>query len=246
MRGFYLMHRGWQEHPVFGNYSFSRRDAWVWLIENACWKPRNFDNFGSKVELQRGQLCRSTRSLAKEWGWSEAKVRRFLKRLKSDAMIDTNTSSGRTVITVCNYGRYQSREFVKGAKDDARSDASTTQPRRTKEQGNTEKKPNNSSSEAWIWSEGCRYLIGHGETTRGASSLIGSWVREHEPETIKEAIEKAQLSAKGRPAPYIATILRNISQSQCDRPASSIAMSKLDQVAFAAAQKISSEEDTDE
>ena len=27
--GFYLMHRGWQDSPIFGRETYSRRDAWV-------------------------------------------------------------------------------------------------------------------------------------------------------------------------------------------------------------------------
>jgi hypothetical protein len=55
------MYRGWMEHEVFGHEPFSRRDAWVWLIENAA--------FADNQRLKRGQLCHSYRHLAATWKW---------------------------------------------------------------------------------------------------------------------------------------------------------------------------------
>ena len=105
--GFYQMHRGWMENPVFNREPFNRAQAWCWLIENAVWKERKIDVRGHTVTLKRGQLCYSTRYLAQAWGWSEAKVRRFLARLKTDAMIDAAIDAGQTIITICNYAKNQ-------------------------------------------------------------------------------------------------------------------------------------------
>lgn len=45
--------------------------------------------------------------MAKAFGWSEPRVRRFLNRLKADAMIDAASDAGQTVITICHYDKYQ-------------------------------------------------------------------------------------------------------------------------------------------
>lgn len=126
MSGYYLMHRDWQDNPLFGREAFSRRDAWVWLIEQASFASKSVSIGGKTVHLQRGQLSSSLRYMAKAWGWDEAKVRRFLSRAKSENMIDAATDAGQTVITICNYDRYQS--FDK--QTDAPGDAETTQERR--------------------------------------------------------------------------------------------------------------------
>jgi hypothetical protein len=68
--------------------------------------------------------------MAVGWGWSESRVRRFLKRLKTDAMIDAATDAGVTVITICNYNRYQRVSLPSDAATDARSDTVATQQRR--------------------------------------------------------------------------------------------------------------------
>lgn len=124
---FYLMHRGWQENPIFSGESFSRRDAWVWLIEHAAFRETRIGVQGKTVAIERGQVCASLRQLAREWGWSEPRVRRFLLRAQSEEMIGCVADAGRTVITICNYNEYQADACVA----DAGTDAAATHRRRT-------------------------------------------------------------------------------------------------------------------
>jgi hypothetical protein len=122
----YRMHRGWQDHEVFGGEPFSKRDAFVYLVENAAFRASRVNAPAGQVDLQRGQLCTSLRYLAKAWGWSEAKVRRCLTSLKKSEIIDAHTDAGQTVITICNYEKYQGEGCVADATTDARP---TQQPR---------------------------------------------------------------------------------------------------------------------
>lgn len=126
MSGFYLMHRGWQDHPVFRNEEFSRRDAFVWLIEEAAYRPTRTHAAGGAIALNRGQLSYSLRFMAKAWRWDEARVRRFLSSLSKAKIIDAATDAGQTVITICNYDKYQ----TVGNLPDAANDAEATQQRR--------------------------------------------------------------------------------------------------------------------
>lgn len=124
--GFYLMHRGWQHHAVFRNEAFSRRDAFVWLIEEAAFDERKVHAPKGIVTLHRGQLCHSTRYMAKAWGWDESKVRRFLASLLDAEIIDAATDAGQYVINLRNYAKYQAGSV----ESDAASDAEMTQQRR--------------------------------------------------------------------------------------------------------------------
>ena len=126
MSGWYLMHRGWMDNPVFRNEPYGRRDAFVWLIENAAHKPTRITTPKGEIELDRGQLSYSLRYIAKAWRWDEAKVRRYFISLEKCKIIDAETDAGQTKITICNYGRYQA--FAKAA--DAANDAEATQDRR--------------------------------------------------------------------------------------------------------------------
>jgi len=126
MNGRYWMARGWMEHPLFKGERYTKAQAWAWLIEKAVWKPHRISIGGKEIFLRRGQLSYSTRYMAKAWGWSEAKVRRVLRLFQKWSNIDAATDAGQTVITICNYDKYQATETP----TDAPSDAKVTQERR--------------------------------------------------------------------------------------------------------------------
>lgn len=75
---------------------FDRRSAWAWMIERAP-----FDG------PERGRFSHSMRYLAEAWGWSSAKVFRYLKACVSENMITCSTETGQVTITICNYDKYQ-------------------------------------------------------------------------------------------------------------------------------------------
>lgn len=107
MAGYYLMSRGWQDHPVFRNEVFSRRDAFVWMIEEAAYRPIRIHAGTGEITLERGQFSHSNRYMAKAWKWEETKVRRFLSSLLAAKIIASSTAAGQTVVTICNYDKYQ-------------------------------------------------------------------------------------------------------------------------------------------
>lgn len=122
-RGFIAIDRGMYDHPVFQG-----RDEWLrafqWLIAQAAYKPCGVRLRYGVADLQRGQLARTVRALAAEWQWTKSKVWRFLKALEAEAMLTcasastqagtrSGTKSGTriaqrvTVITICNYDKFQ-------------------------------------------------------------------------------------------------------------------------------------------
>jgi hypothetical protein len=106
-RGVFAIDRGIWDHPSFANEVFTEREAWIWLIGEAAFKPhrRRFGIY--QVGLARGQYVTSIRFLADKWGWDRSKVERFLKRLKNETMITANAETGITLITIRNYNKYQ-------------------------------------------------------------------------------------------------------------------------------------------
>jgi hypothetical protein len=95
------------DNPVFGKEPFTERTAWIWLIEEAAWKTARRRVGAVIVDVQRGQLAASVRFLAEAWGWSKSRVERFLGRLTNEQMIGTHAGTGVTIITICNYDKYQ-------------------------------------------------------------------------------------------------------------------------------------------
>ena len=146
MSGYVAMRRDWQDHDVFGSDEFSRRDAWAWLISHAAWKPTKARIKGASVPLDRGELCFAQRFLAKKWGWSKSKVDRFIASLRAEGMISTrskigatsghNAGQGQTIITICNYAKYQSPLKQERGNVEPQIGATAGQQRGKEEEGN--------------------------------------------------------------------------------------------------------------
>ena len=111
-QGFFLIGRGLLKHPRFKPQgAFSSAEAMLWLIEEAAFAPRvkpiMIGTERRVVYLQRGQMAHSIRFLATAWCWSCNRVRRFLRDLADDGTVATRTDTGITIITLCNYEKYQ-------------------------------------------------------------------------------------------------------------------------------------------
>ena len=106
-RGVFAVDRGLFEHPAFAAEPFTEREAWVWLISSAAWKDRTVRVGSRVVSLKRGQAAFSVRFLAERWQWSKSRVDRYLNRLENQDMIGTEAGTGVTVVTICNYDKYQ-------------------------------------------------------------------------------------------------------------------------------------------
>lgn len=104
------------------NRRFTTPEAIIWLLEAAAWKPRGDRTRFGAVHNDRGQLSITERALAAQWRWSKTAVHRLLRRLAADGTIvlelarcgpkptpENNSQSGyaRTLITFCNYGKFQ-------------------------------------------------------------------------------------------------------------------------------------------
>lgn len=130
-RGVFAVDRGIWDHDLLADSSpFSRREAWLWLVSEAAWKPHRRRLAGKIIDLGRGQFAGSLRFIASKWRWSEPRVRRFFHALISDAMIDAKTDAGITVVTICNYDDYQRVSLPSDANPEVIPDAPATQERR--------------------------------------------------------------------------------------------------------------------
>lgn len=144
MSGFIAMQRDALDHHLLQDGDRFR--AWFWIVANACWKPAKARIKGRTVELERGELSFSVRFLADNWGWSKSRVDRFLSDLRAEGMIETRSKSGtsaghkagqgQSIITVCNYSKYQDSETVVRDKREAKSGTSAGQARDKEEEGN--------------------------------------------------------------------------------------------------------------
>lgn len=150
-RSWYKMYRGWQDHNLFHGDEYSRRDAWEWMIANACWKPERvrIPNTNKTLMLNRGQLFFSGRFLAEKWKWTHARVHRFFLCLKNETMIETRSESGQSLITICNYELYQIVPAYSETRSETLSETRAKHVRNKEEEGEEVKNTPNPSYEGY-------------------------------------------------------------------------------------------------
>lgn len=128
--GWIAIDRGILDHPLFERRKqpFSELEAWIWLLLKAAWRDRRQWAIGRMFSLRRGQLLASPRFLAGHWRWSEGSARRFVARLAAENMVRAETDSKVTILTICNYDKYQLERLT--------NEARPAHDRRKEEQGN--------------------------------------------------------------------------------------------------------------
>lgn len=105
--------------------------VWFYLLHHANYKDKRWNG----IEIKRGQIVTSVRSLSEKTGLSERKIRTSLTRLKSTHLITQSTTAKYSVITIINYGDMN--------RNDTQNDTVTTHKR---QQLNKDNKDNNKYS----------------------------------------------------------------------------------------------------
>ena len=77
---------------------------WTWLRREASWTEKTVWFNRQQVYLQARQVIVTVNSLVKQWGVSKPTVIRFLQRLESDKLIERQTDSRKTIITITTLG----------------------------------------------------------------------------------------------------------------------------------------------
>jgi len=113
MEGWIKLNRKLISHWIWENDRYFK--AWIYCLFRA-----NFtDNkvlIGSELnELKVGEFITSINHFARDTGLSEQGVRTFWKLLENDQMINKQSTSKSTKITVCNYKHYQYRQQTNNA-----------------------------------------------------------------------------------------------------------------------------------
>lgn len=199
------------DDEAFAKDPFSEREAWIWLIAEASWKPRKKRVGDYIVSLERGQLAHSTRFLASAWRWTHSKTRRFLDRIEKLDLIRRKTDTGVSVISICKYNDYQNG--AQAADTGPTQDRHTSDTNPNKGEIREYTSPNGEDGDAVIdftkaiFENGVAYLGRHGTPEARARSLIGKWRRDHADREIFDALAAANRQGCIDPVSYISGIL---------------------------------------
>ena len=111
MEGWISLYRKIQEHWLWTKRrKFSQFEAWISLLFKANFKDTKIMIGDNLVELKRGSFITSEVKLAEEWKWDRSTVRKFLKTLEEQKMIQKNSTSKYTSITIGNWDLYQNTQ----------------------------------------------------------------------------------------------------------------------------------------
>jgi len=110
MRGWIKLNREIINNCLWNDKPFTKGQAWIDLLLSANHKPAKIMIKNNIIAIERGQQARSEVTLSANWGWSRTKVRRFLKLLESEGMVIQQKSNVTSIITICNYSKYQDGE----------------------------------------------------------------------------------------------------------------------------------------
>lgn len=134
MNGWIKIHRRLLEWEWYDDDNMFR--LWIHLLLKASPTDREWHN----IELKRGQYVTSLSELSEETGLSKRNLRTCIERLKNDTQIDTQTTHQYTIITICNYDKYQVTEDVERHTNDTQADTQATH--KAKEQKERDKESN--------------------------------------------------------------------------------------------------------
>lgn len=129
MEGWIKLHRKILECEIWisdDDEPFDRRSAWIDLLLLANHRDKQIIFDGKAFVVKRGQYVTSVRKLASRWMWGNQKTLKFLRLLEEIGMIEKDSDSRRTLITIVNYEVYQGCENTDRTQIDTVSERKST------------------------------------------------------------------------------------------------------------------------
>ena len=111
MSDFIIVPRSIFEADKFGRETYSKREAFLDLVQMAAYDDTEVFINGYRYVKARGQVVVSKSFLAKKWGWSVDKVRRYMSYLERngwcECLCDHQCNQPITLISITSYDSYQ-------------------------------------------------------------------------------------------------------------------------------------------
>lgn len=107
--GWISIYRSIFKNWVWKDKPFSKGQAWIDILLECNHKTDKVNIKDQLFVCKRGESLNSQITWAERWGWNRSRVRRFLKLLKSDSMIELIPTNKTTKLIVSNYSSYQDK-----------------------------------------------------------------------------------------------------------------------------------------
>ena len=142
-KGWIKIDRAILENWVYKSTTYDNLHAFLDILLTVNYSEHEFFSKGKLVKLQPGQMITSIPILARRWGWSENRVRRFLGALAEGDIVRTVGSPYGSTLTVVNWDKYQDQRRASGrgdgssdGRDDGSSDGSLYKKDKERKKGN--------------------------------------------------------------------------------------------------------------
>jgi hypothetical protein len=139
MSGWIKLDREITSHWIFKDEWKFRN--WIDLLTLVNHSEQKVNIKGTVLTCKRGETLCSLDTLARRWNCDKSKVRRFLKLLESDSMIELKSEHITTRLTICKYDTYQGERNEDETQVKHKRNASETQMTPNK----NDKKENNNT-----------------------------------------------------------------------------------------------------
>ena len=139
MSGWIKLDREITSHWIFKDEWKFRN--WIDLLTLVNHSEQKVNIKGTVLTCKRGETLCSLDTLARRWNCDKSKVRRFLKLLESDSMIELKSEHITTRLTICKYDTYQGERNADETQVKRKRNASETQMTPNK----NDKKENNNT-----------------------------------------------------------------------------------------------------
>lgn len=107
MSGYIKIPRDLFDTSEFSGEKFSKREAFIDLVQMAAYKPTTVIWKGREYGLERGQLLASRRYLSSRWRWDKGRVVRFVTYLcASGRCVRVSIGQSVTVLSITDYDSY--------------------------------------------------------------------------------------------------------------------------------------------
>lgn len=208
MNGWFAIKHGIRNHPIFKG-RLDRLGAWVAMLDEAAFADTRQDVGGVIIPVKRGQLCASQAMLSEITGLSRQQLRTFLTALEAEGAIKTQTATkstkSRTIITFCNYGKYQDPQ--------PKANQEPTKGQPIKEQDNNipvGKRADAPSVDPAkiIFDQGVVLLGQSGLSDKQARSTLGGWRKRYGDDALIAALGRCQREGAINPVEFIPGCLK--------------------------------------
>lgn len=125
MSGWIKLERDITSHWIFKDEWKFRN--WIDLLVLVNHSEQKVNIKGTVLTCKRGETLCSLDTLARRWNCDKSKVRRFLKLLENDSMIELKSEHITTRLTICKYDTYQGERNEDETQVKRKRNASETQ-----------------------------------------------------------------------------------------------------------------------